>query len=112
MNTEQGDLTLTQALHTYFRVGDIGRVAVEGLDGCIYIDKMDDSREKTQQGAVTIKEQTDRIYTGVSGDLVIGDPSLARRIRIRSAGSNSAVVWNPWVEVAAAMGDLGDEVGG
>jgi glucose-6-phosphate 1-epimerase len=109
INTEGSDLTLTQALHTYFRVGDIGQVAVEGLDGCIYIDKMDDAKEKHQQGAVTINEQTDRIYTGVSGDLVINDPSLSRRIRIHSEGSNSAVVWNPWIEQSATMGDFGDE---
>jgi glucose-6-phosphate 1-epimerase len=109
LNTEESDLTLTQALHTYFSVGDIGRVAVEGLDGCVYIDKMDDSKEKHQQGAVVISEQTDRIYSGVSDDLVISDPSLSRRIRIRSEGSNSAVVWNPWIEQSAAMGDFGDE---
>ena len=109
INTEENDLILTQALHTYFRVGDIGRVAVEGLDGCTYIDKMDDAKEKQQQGDVTISEQTDRIYIGVCGDLVISDPSLSRRIRIRSEGSNSAVVWNPWVEQSAEMGDFGDE---
>ena len=109
INTEESDLKITQALHTYFSVGEIGRVAVEGLDGCTYIDKMDDAKEKHQQGAVTISEQTDRIYIDVSGDLVINDPSLSRRIRIRSEGSNSAVVWNPWVEQSAAMGDFGDE---
>ncbi|MFM1892627.1 MAG: hypothetical protein RLZ44_1704 [Pseudomonadota bacterium] len=109
INTEESDLTLTQALHTYFRVGDIERVTVEGLDGCIYIDKMDGAKEKRQQGAVTISEQTDRIYIGVSGDLVISDPSLSRRIRIRSEGSNSAVVWNPWIKQSAEMGDFGDQ---
>ena len=108
INTEGNDLPLTQALHTYFRVGNIDRVAVEGLDGCIYIDKTDDAKEKRQQGAVTISGQTDRIYTGVSGDLSISDPSLSRRIRIRSEGSNSAVVWNPWIERSAEMGDFGD----
>ncbi|MCP4209846.1 MAG: D-hexose-6-phosphate mutarotase [Halieaceae bacterium] len=109
INTEENDLTLTQALHTYFKVGDIGEIAVEGLDGCAYIDKMDDSKEKKQQGTVTISEQTERIYTGVTGDLVINDPSLSRRIRIRSQGSNSTVVWNPWIGQSAEMGDLGDE---
>ena len=109
INTGESELILTQALHTYFRVGDIGRVAVEGLDGCTYIDKMDDAKEKRQQGAVTISERTDRIYNGVSGDLVISDQSLSRRIRIRSEGSNSAVVWNPWIEQSAEMGDFGDE---
>ena len=109
INTEESHLTLTQALHTYFKVGDIDRVAVEGLDGCTYIDKMDGAKEKRQQGAVTITEQTDRIYVGVSNDLVINDPSLSRRIRIRSEGSNSAVVWNPWIEQSAQMGDFGND---
>ena len=75
----------------------------------MFIDKIDDAKEKRQQGVVAISEQIDRIYTGVSGDLVISDPSLSRRIRIRSEGSNSAVVWNPWVEQSAEMGDFGDE---
>jgi glucose-6-phosphate 1-epimerase len=109
INTEDRDLTLTQALHTYFSVGDVGRVAVAGLEGFTYIDKMDHDKEKRQEGPVTIIEQTDRIYTGVSGDLVILDPSLSRRIRIRSKGSNSAVVWNPWIEQSAQMKDFGDE---
>jgi len=109
INTEENDLTLTQALHTYFKVGDIGQVSVKGLEGCNYIDKMDDSKAKTQEGRVRITEQTDRIYTDVTGDLVINDPSLSRRIRIRAEGSNSAVVWNPWIEQSAEMGDFGDE---
>ena len=56
-----------------------------------------------------IDSEVDRIYTGVSGELVITDESLGRRIRVASSGCSTAVVWNPWVEVAAAMGDLGDE---
>jgi glucose-6-phosphate 1-epimerase len=51
----------------------------------------------------------DRIYTGVSRELLIEDPVLERRIHITSEGSASAVVWNPWAATAAAMADLGDE---
>nr|WP_245232426.1 hypothetical protein [Thiorhodococcus minor] len=36
------------------------------------------------------------------------DPAFGRAIRIQSAGNHSAVVWNPWIEQAAAMGDFGD----
>jgi glucose-6-phosphate 1-epimerase len=32
-NTGNGSITISQALHTYFRVGDIGKVSVLGLDG-------------------------------------------------------------------------------
>ena len=56
-----------------------------------------------------IDGEVDRIYTGVSGDLVIDDGSLARRIRISSSGCSTAVVWNPWIDIARSMGDLGDD---
>lgn len=100
---------LSQALHTYFRIGDIDRTRILGLDGCRFIDKMDGSAEKTQGGAVVITGETDRIYTGVANPLEIQDAGLDRTIRIDATGSASAVVWNPWVATAKAMADLGDE---
>ncbi|CCQ74562.1 D-hexose-6-phosphate mutarotase [Magnetospira sp. QH-2] len=108
-NTGDSPFPLTQALHSYLRVGDIDQASVEGLDGCSYIDKMDGGAEKAQSGAVTISGETDRIYTGVAANLAIIDPVLGRRIAIASQGSASAVVWNPWARTAASMGDLGDE---
>jgi glucose-6-phosphate 1-epimerase len=102
-------LTITQALHTYLKVGDIGRVAVLGLEDSDYLDKVDGGAQKSQVGLVVITEEVDRIYTGVRGDLVIDDPALERRIRIASAGSRSAVVWNPWASIAAEMVDLADD---
>lgn len=107
-NTGTTPFALSQALHTYFRVGDIARTLILGLDGCRYLDKMDDG-EKTQNGAVTIVSETDRIYTGVRGALEIDDAGLARRIRIAATGSASAVVWNPWQATAKAMADMGDD---
>jgi len=100
---------ITQALHTYFRVGIIGQVQVLGLEGKSYIDKMDGGRQKHQQGAVRIEGEVDRIYTGVEGDLEIRDQALGRTIQIAAAGSASAVVWNPWADTAASMGDLSDD---
>lgn len=100
---------LSQALHTYFAVGDIAKAQVQGLDGRTYIDKMDRSAKKVQHGAVTIDGETDRIYTDVHGGLEVEDKALNRRITIRPRGSASAVVWNPWAATAASMGDLGDE---
>jgi glucose-6-phosphate 1-epimerase len=97
---------LSQALHTYFRVGDIGRTEVQGLDGKSYIDKLDNGARKKQQGAVCIDGETDRIYTGLNGDLEIRDQALGRSIRIATSGSASAVVWNPWAATAASMGDM------
>jgi glucose-6-phosphate 1-epimerase len=101
---------LGQALHTYFRVGDIDRVAVQGLGGCRYIDKAGGgSVERRQDGPVTIAAEVDRIYLGVGSRLSIDDKALGRRIVIEPEGSASAVVWNPWADIARSMADLGDD---
>jgi glucose-6-phosphate 1-epimerase len=108
-NPDTVPLTITQGLHSYFRVGDVSRVRVRGLGGKSYIDKLDDGAVKTQEGTVTIGGEVDRIYTGVDHELVIDDPVFGRRIRIAAEGSDSAVIWNPGAATAAAMADLGDE---
>jgi glucose-6-phosphate 1-epimerase len=108
-NTGNDSITISQALHTYFRVGNIGKVSVLGLDGIQYLDKTNNSARVTQSGPVTISGEVDRIYTGVTGDLTIDDNSLGRKIVIASSGCSTAVVWNPWVETAASMADLDDD---
>ena len=107
-NNDDKSVTISQALHSYFHVGDISKVAVLGLDGTEYLDKVADSARKTQTGPVIIDGEVDRIYTGVTGELVIDDASLGRKIRITSSGCSTAVVWNPWIAIAASMADLGD----
>jgi len=107
-NQGDGPVAVSQALHTYFGVGDVRRVRIEGLDGCPYIDKVDGGRRGMQHGALTIRGETDRIYLDAVADCVIDDPVLARRIRVEKRGSRSTVVWNPWADKAAAMGDLGE----
>ena len=102
-------VTISQALHTYFYVGDIGKVQVLGLEGTEYLDKVDGFAQKTQSGPVVIDGEVDRIYKGVTGELVIDDAALGRKIRIASTGCSTAVVWNPWIEIAASMGDLDDD---
>jgi glucose-6-phosphate 1-epimerase len=105
-NTGEQAFSMTQALHTYFTVGDITAVTVSGLDTKHYIDKVDAGTEKTQTGDVAIAQEVDRIYLDVPSELVINDESLGRRIRIASTGSKSAVVWNPWVDISTKSADL------
>jgi len=99
--------TLGEALHTYFQVGDVSHVHVEGLHDCEYIDKMDGGNRKRQSGNLALTEETDRIYLGTGDQAEIIDPDMDRRIVIKSSGSASMVVWNPWDKTAEKMGDLG-----
>ncbi|MEK6748005.1 MAG: D-hexose-6-phosphate mutarotase [Pseudomonadota bacterium] len=107
-NQGQTAVTVGDALHTYFAISDIRNVEVLGLDGLEYLDKVGPSTLRKQQGAVRFASETDRIYLESVDDCIIADPGLKRRIRIQKRGSRSSVVWNPWIEKANKMGDLGD----
>jgi D-hexose-6-phosphate mutarotase len=78
------------------------------LEGCSYIDKTDGDRRKRQSGAVTVSEETDRIYLDTTADCLINDPGMGRRIRIGKRGSRATVVWNPWIDKSRRMGDMGE----
>lgn len=108
-NTGGMAIELTQAIHTYFHVGDIASVRVEGLENCDYIDKMSADARIRQHGAIRVDGEVNRIYLGCPGDVVIVDESLRRRIRVAKQGSASCVVWNPWAETGARFGDMGPE---
>lgn len=108
-NREPKPLTLSEALHTYFHVSDVRNIAIHGLDGCEYLDKVDGGRRKRQSGPVTFDGETDRVYLDTAADCLIEDAGLSRRIRIEKQGSSTTVVWNPWVEKAARMSDFEDD---
>ncbi len=105
-NTGDNTFAITQAFHSYFRIGAINRVQIQGLEDCDYFDKLDHGAQKHQSGAVTIKEEVDRIYTNTDTVLVIEDAAFKRRIQIRSASAKTAVVWNPWIKSTQKTADL------
>lgn len=107
-NLGQDPLIISQALHTYFNVGDVSKVELLGLDGKSYLDKVENFKQREQQGPVTITEEVDRIYLDTADDCIIEDPTLNRHIMIQKRGSHSTVVWNPWQATAEKMGDLGE----
>ncbi|MHB1236390.1 MAG: D-hexose-6-phosphate mutarotase [Gallionella sp.] len=110
-NTGATDFVIGEALHTYFRVGDIGGVRVKGLEGCDYWDKAGGSALRKQSGAISFSGETDRVYINTPAGCVIEDDKLGRRIHVAKSGSLSTVVWTPWTEKAAKMGDLGQPEG-
>ncbi len=108
-NLGAAPMALGEALHTYFRIGDVSDTAILGLEGCDYLDKADGFARKTQRGPVVIDGEVDRIYLNTGADCLIEDRGLNRRIRIAKHGSRSTVVWNPGVEKAEKMGDFGPQ---
>lgn len=105
VNHSHQAITIGQALHTYFKVDDVTRTVVLGLEGREYLDKTDSFRRKKQSGPVMIDAEVDRLYLHTPDDIIIDDGQ--RRISIKKQGSHATVVWNPWQTVAEKMGNLG-----
>jgi glucose-6-phosphate 1-epimerase len=106
-NTGEDPIIITEALHAYFNVGEIDDIQIEGLEGCDYIDLVDQNIRKTQVGAVRISSETGQVFLNTLKDCFIVDRALGRTIKIEKSSSHSTVVWNPWLETAAKMIDLG-----
>lgn len=103
-------LRLTQALHSYFAVGDAMRATLSGLAGCAYADKLDGA-DHVQAGDWRLDDprdpgRCDRVYATTGGRFALEDPVAGRRILLGTEGSRSLVVWNPGEAGSVAIADL------
>jgi glucose-6-phosphate 1-epimerase len=108
-NTGANPFLFEEALHTYYRVGDVRKVRVRGLDRVTYLDNTDSNKKKKQNGDVVISSPTDNAYMNTQNPLQLIDPVLNRSIQVTKQHSDSTVIWNPWAEGARALSDLGDD---
>jgi len=108
LNTGNTEFRFEEALHTYFRVGDVETVEVRGLAAVPYLDNMEGNRQKLQMGDIRLSGQIDNAYLNATGTLDIADPGIRRTLRTEKHNSASTIVWNPWREGAAKLADLGD----
>jgi glucose-6-phosphate 1-epimerase len=107
-NTGTTPFRFEEALHTYFRVGQIEQAQLQRLDAVQYLDKTDVNRANVQHGELVIAAQTDRVYLNTKASVELEDRSLGRRITVAKQNSLTTVVWNPWIEKAKALSDFGD----
>jgi D-hexose-6-phosphate mutarotase len=108
-NTDNKPFMCGGALHSYFNISAISNIMIKGLEGCPYLDKVDQGHRKVQDGSVSVKRETDRIYLDTTADCIIEDSGMHRRICISKNGSRTTVVWNPWIDKAGKMKDFGDD---
>lgn len=107
-NTGSAAFTVGEALHTYLAVADVRRVAVRGLGGVAGMDRVAQPFAITGAEPLTVAAETDLLFEGHTGEVVVDDAVLHRRLRVAKSGSRSTVVWNPWIAKAAKMPDFGD----
>lgn len=106
-NDAQQPLVYEEALHTYFAVADIHQASISGLQGTTYIDKTDGfTRKVLGSEPIRIAKETDQVHLNTKATSVIHDPVWNRRIIIEKSGSDSTVVWNPWIEKTRTLSDM------
>jgi len=96
-----------EALHTYLAVCDVRQASVSGLEGTLYIDKTDGfKRKQLGNQAVRITKETDQVHLNTNAACVVYDPMWNRRIIVEKSGSETTVIWNPWIDKAKGMSDM------
>jgi glucose-6-phosphate 1-epimerase len=108
-NTGDGPFHFEEALHTYYRVGDVEKLRIVGLDGVAFLDNRDGNSLKLQAGDLILTQATDNAYLHTQDPAEVVDPVLGRRLRLEKRNSLTTVAWNPWQDGAAALADLGDD---
>lgn len=106
-NTGSAPIEFQEAMHTYLAVGDIRGATITGLEGSAYNDRLGPGRTEAAGAPLRIEGETDRVYQQ-PGTVVLQDPAGRRTLSVAATGSADAVVWNPWIAKAKAMGDFGD----
>ncbi|MDR3403424.1 MAG: D-hexose-6-phosphate mutarotase [Chthoniobacter sp.] len=109
-NTSTQPFDFEDALHTYFTVSDVRETSTTGLENAEYVDKTDAQQRKNQgPDPIRITAETDRVFENTRKTCIVDDPGLKRKITIDKSGSQTTVVWNPWIAKSAAMADFGDD---
>jgi len=111
VNLGDREIAYEAALHSYFTVGDVERIAIGGLEGAAFIDKVDGMKRKVHGVApLALTGETDRVFLDTAATCVIDDAELGRRIHVAKSGSMATVVWNPWRTRAETIADVGADV--
>ena len=107
----EGDVPVVApcALHTYFAISDVDDVVVKGLEKVEFSDRVAgaDPALQSECTALRIDREIDRLYVNTASAVTVTDKE--RTIKVEKTGSNTTVVWNPWIEKSSKMADFAAE---
>ena len=112
LNEGSEAVSLTQALHSYFRVDVAADAVVHGLEGTAYADALKPSVPGVQQGpwrfdASRDGGRCDRIHITAGQALLLDRGPARAALKIQPGGSNSLVLWTPGPALGQSMPDVG-----
>lgn len=105
-NRSEAPLRFEEALHTYLAVADVREVSVTGLGDTTYVDKTAAFMRKQSGGPIRITRETDQVHLNTTSPCEIEDPLWRRTIVVEKTGSDTTVVWNPWIEKNRNIPDM------
>ncbi len=109
-NTGEQPFDFMMALHTYFRVADITKTAVVGLQGTTYVDTLqENARIVESRPEIRFAAETDSVYPNAPDSLRVAEEGNGRTIGISKTDMPDVVVWNPWIAKSQRMPDFGDD---
>jgi D-hexose-6-phosphate mutarotase len=120
LNTGDKKFNCHTLLHTYLSVPHISDISVKGFQSRSYVDKLTNTTTTYKTEEATISEEVDRVVLAggepIGPILLINKAANKPLLEVKvSASLNSdpypfdIVFWNPWIEKAKALADLGDE---
>ncbi|RBP82747.1 glucose-6-phosphate 1-epimerase [Shewanella putrefaciens] len=105
-NLDDETVTLTQALHSYFPIEDIHQLQASGFSGSKYIEFAEGPYPQNTD-EVLFDRETDRVYTDLGPVQLLHTPQGT--IEVSRENSQSAVLWNPWIEKSQRLGRFNPE---
>ncbi|KAL3229179.1 Glucose-6-phosphate 1-epimerase [Nakaseomyces bracarensis] len=106
-NVSNDTMKFNWLFHTYLKIDDIEDTMVSNLVGMKVYDQLLKESFIDKHPVVTFHQETDSIYQNVDSDRLI--QVVGKGVQLHSIKRNNlpdAVVWNPWVEKSAGMGDF------
>ncbi len=109
-NRNDHAIHITEALHTYFNVGNPESLQIDGLQLATHLDKLEiDAEPETQTKILDLAPPRDSVYLDQTGTVSILDKENSRKILIEKRNSHSSVVWNPGPETVKGFSDIDDD---
>jgi len=98
INTGPQSFRISQALHTYLPTQDIKQSYIHNTHASNYIDALDNWDKKQQVGKIHFSAETDRLYFFANSNYSLRLETPNQSLLINNKHSQSAVIWNPWIE--------------
>jgi glucose-6-phosphate 1-epimerase len=107
-NTGATSIDVSAALHTYLLTDDVAQSILTGLAAHRYWDALDGVHKTQPAEAIRFDGELDRVYAGVTGELLLLGPrgGVEQSVRIAQSGFEDVVVWNPGAIKCAALADM------